>query len=91
VETAAYLTVAVADSESKAARELDVYIRGYYGVPAEVMARAQACHAGTLESAAEWFAAYRAAGAHHLVLRIARPGLADYHEIARQLLAAQPR
>lgn len=91
VETAAYLTVAVADSESEAARELDVYIRGYYGVPAEVMARAQACHAGTLESAAEWFAAYRAAGAHHLVLRIARPGLADYHEIARQLLAAQPR
>ena len=60
--------------------------RAYYGVPAEVMARAQACHAGTLESAAEWFAAYRDAGAHHLVLRLARPGLTDYDETARQLL-----
>lgn len=88
LETAAYLTVAVADSPSNAAQELDVYIRAYYGVPAEVMARAQACHAGTLESAAEWFAAYRAAGARHLVLRIARPGLTDYHETARELLGA---
>lgn len=88
VATGAYLTVAVADTRDEAAAELDKYMRAYYGVPAEVMAKAQACHAGTLESAAEWFAAYRAAGARHLVVRLARPGLTAYNETARQLLSA---
>lgn len=88
VATGAYLTVAIADAPSAAAGELDAYMRAYYGVPAEVMAKAQACHAGTLESAAEWFGAYRAAGARHLVVRLARPGLSDYNETARQLLSA---
>jgi alkanesulfonate monooxygenase SsuD/methylene tetrahydromethanopterin reductase-like flavin-dependent oxidoreductase (luciferase family) len=87
VPTGAYLTVAIADSREAAAGELDRYIRGYYGVPGEVMARAQACHAGTLESAREWFAAYRDAGARHLVLRLARPDLSDYHDAAREILA----
>jgi alkanesulfonate monooxygenase SsuD/methylene tetrahydromethanopterin reductase-like flavin-dependent oxidoreductase (luciferase family) len=86
IPTGAYLTVAVADNAREAAGALDAYLRGYYGVPAEVMARAQACHAGTLESASEWFAAYRDAGAGHLVLRLARPDLSDYHDTARQLL-----
>jgi alkanesulfonate monooxygenase SsuD/methylene tetrahydromethanopterin reductase-like flavin-dependent oxidoreductase (luciferase family) len=86
VATGVYLTVAIADSPGAAAGELDAYIRAYYGVPAEVMARAIACHAGTLESAAEWFGAYRAAGARHLVVRLASPGLSDYNETTRQLL-----
>lgn len=88
VATGTYLTVAVADTPSEAGGELDTYMRAYYGVPAEVMSRAQACHAGTLESAAEWFAGYRAAGARHLVVRLARPGLNDYDETVRQLLGA---
>jgi alkanesulfonate monooxygenase SsuD/methylene tetrahydromethanopterin reductase-like flavin-dependent oxidoreductase (luciferase family) len=88
VATGAYLTVAIADTPKQAAGDLDTYMRAYYGVPAEVMAKAQACHAGTLESAAEWFGAYRAAGAGHLVVRIARPGLSDYDETARGLLSA---
>jgi alkanesulfonate monooxygenase SsuD/methylene tetrahydromethanopterin reductase-like flavin-dependent oxidoreductase (luciferase family) len=88
VATGAYLTVAVADNPTEAAGHLDAYMRTYYGVPAEVMTRAQACHAGTLESAAEWFAAYRAAGARHLVVRLARPDLSDYHQTAAQLLGA---
>jgi alkanesulfonate monooxygenase SsuD/methylene tetrahydromethanopterin reductase-like flavin-dependent oxidoreductase (luciferase family) len=88
IATGAYLTVAVADTPGAAAGELDAYMRAYYGVPAEVMSKAQACHAGTLESAAEWFASYRAAGAQHLVVRLARPGLTDYSETARQLVAA---
>jgi len=88
VATGAYLTVAVADDPREAAGHLDAYMRTYYGVPAEVMTRAQACHAGNLESAAEWFAAYRAAGARHLVVRLARPDLSDYHQTAGQLLGA---
>ena len=88
VATGAYLTVAVADDPREAAGHLDAYMRTYYGVPAEVMTRAQACHAGNLESAAEWFAAYRDAGARHLVVRLARPDLSDYHQTAAQLLGA---
>jgi alkanesulfonate monooxygenase SsuD/methylene tetrahydromethanopterin reductase-like flavin-dependent oxidoreductase (luciferase family) len=88
VATGAYLTVAIAETPRAAASELDAYMRAYYGVPGEVMARAQACHAGTIETAAEWFAAYRAAGARHLVIRLARPGLSDYNETVLQLLSA---
>jgi alkanesulfonate monooxygenase SsuD/methylene tetrahydromethanopterin reductase-like flavin-dependent oxidoreductase (luciferase family) len=88
VATGAYLTVAIADTPKQAAGDLDTYMRAYYGVPAEVMTRTQACHAGTLESAAEWFGAYRAAGARHLVVRVARPGLSDYDETVQQLLSA---
>ena len=91
VSTGVYLTLAVADSPQEAADELDSYIRAYYGVPAEVMARGMACHAGTLESAAEWFAAYRDAGAGHLVVRLARPDLSDYDATVPQLLAASRR
>ncbi len=83
-----YLTFAVADTAREAAGELDEYTKAYYGQPAEVMAKQMACHAGTVESAAEWFAAYRAAGAQHLVLRLARPGLRDYNATVRQLLDA---
>lgn len=86
VATGVYLTIAVADTTGQATSELDAYMRAYYGVPAAVMAKNMALHAGTLESAAEWFAAYRAAGARHLVVRLARPYLSDYDDAVRQLL-----
>lgn len=88
IATSVYLTVAVSDDERSATAELDAYIRAYYGVPAEVMARGMALHAGTIESAHEWFAAYRAAGAEHLVVRLARPGLRDYLEALEPILEA---
>ncbi len=88
IATGVYLTVAIADGASQAAGELDAYMRAYYSVPAEVMARAQACHAGTIESAAEWFGSYAAAGARHMVVRLARPGLTDYNDTAKDVLGA---
>jgi alkanesulfonate monooxygenase SsuD/methylene tetrahydromethanopterin reductase-like flavin-dependent oxidoreductase (luciferase family) len=88
IATGVYLTVAVADNTREAAGELDAYMKAYYGVPAEVMAKAMALQAGTMEAAAEWFAAYRSAGAHHLVVRLARPGLSDYNETVKELLGA---
>ena len=91
VATGVYLTVAVADAAEEAAREADGYVKAYYGAPAEVMAKTMALHAGTLESAAEWFAAYRNAGARHLVVRLARPDLGDYNETVRQLLGVANR
>jgi alkanesulfonate monooxygenase SsuD/methylene tetrahydromethanopterin reductase-like flavin-dependent oxidoreductase (luciferase family) len=81
-----YLTVALAGTTERARSELDDYIRAYYGVPAEVMARGMALHGGTRESVRDWFAAYREAGAEHLVIRLARPRLDDYDEAAKALL-----
>jgi alkanesulfonate monooxygenase SsuD/methylene tetrahydromethanopterin reductase-like flavin-dependent oxidoreductase (luciferase family) len=83
-----YLTVAVADDAQTAAAELDAYMLAYYGVPAAAMSRGMALHAGTIESASEWFAQYRAAGAQHLVVRLARPNLTDYGGAIRLLLEA---
>ena len=83
-----YVTVAVADTPRRAAEELDGYMRAYYGVPAATMAATMACHAGTLASASEWLAGYVAAGAHHVVVRLARPSLDDYHDTVRALLGA---
>lgn len=37
-------------------------MQAYYGLPGQVMAQIQACHAGTLESASEWIARYVASG-----------------------------
>lgn len=88
---AVYLTLAIAADRSDAERDFDAYIRGYYGVPGEVMARMQASHAGTLESAAEWIASYVAAGARHVVLRLARPSLDGYSDAMRALLEAARR
>lgn len=47
----AYLTLAVAETGEQAGAGFDAYIRAYDGVPGEVMARVQASHAGTLDSA----------------------------------------
>ncbi|MGH9057510.1 MAG: LLM class flavin-dependent oxidoreductase [Acidimicrobiales bacterium] len=88
VDAGAYLTLAVAGSSSRAAEDLDAYMRAYYGLPAEVMARTQASHAGTTESAGEWVAGYVDAGARHVVVRLARPTLDGYEDAAARILAA---
>jgi alkanesulfonate monooxygenase SsuD/methylene tetrahydromethanopterin reductase-like flavin-dependent oxidoreductase (luciferase family) len=88
VTAGVYLTVAIAEDRQAAAEEYDAYIRAYYGVPGEVMARAQASHAGTIDSATEWVAAYVAAGAQHVVMRLARPTLDGFLESAAGLLHA---
>jgi alkanesulfonate monooxygenase SsuD/methylene tetrahydromethanopterin reductase-like flavin-dependent oxidoreductase (luciferase family) len=87
VATGVYLTLAIADTPSVAAGKLDAYMRAYYGVPAAMMSSAMALHSGTPESAGEWIAAYRDAGASHVVVRVGHPGLGDYNDAARQLLS----
>lgn len=88
VECAAYLTIAVDDRPGAAAEQLDRYMLAYYGAPGAVMAGIQACHTGTVDSAAEWVAAYAAAGAHHLILRMGTPELGAYRDVAAAVLSA---
>lgn len=88
VTAGVYLTVAIARDRQTAAEQFDAYIRAYYGVPGEVMARAQASHAGTMDSAVEWIGEYVAAGAQHVVVRFAQPTLDGFVDSAAALLHA---
>jgi len=83
-----YLTLAIAEDRPTAEQQFDAYIRAYYGVSGEVMARVQASHAGTIDSAAEWIGAYVAAGAQHVVMRLAQPTLDGFIDSAAGLLHA---
>lgn len=85
VTAGVYLTIAIAEDRQAAAEQFDAYIRAYYGVPGEVMARQQASHAGTIDSAAEWIGAYVEAGAQHVVMRLARPTLDGFGDAAAGL------
>lgn len=88
VTAAVYLTLSIAGDVQSAAGQFDAYIRAYYGVPGEVMARLQASHAGTMDSATEWIGQYVEAGAQHVVLRLARPTLDGFVNAAGELLQA---
>ncbi|KOG64521.1 F420-dependent oxidoreductase [Streptomyces griseoflavus] len=70
VVPALYATITVDDDRDRARRELDDYLRHYYGRSLEQMSALQAYAWGSAEECAEWLAGYVRAGARHLVLRI---------------------
>jgi alkanesulfonate monooxygenase SsuD/methylene tetrahydromethanopterin reductase-like flavin-dependent oxidoreductase (luciferase family) len=88
VTAGVYLTLAIAEDTPTATEQFDAYIRAYYGVPGEVMARMQASHAGTIDSATEWIGGYVEAGAQHVVMRLARPTIDGFVDSAAALLHA---
>ena len=68
---AMYLTLAIDDDRNRANERLNSYLERYYGQPAAVMRRRQACYAGPSKGLAEWLQGYASAGTQHLVLRFA--------------------
>ena len=68
---AIYLTLAVDEDAGAAEQCIDRFLESYYGQPAELLKRRQACYGGPAAGAADWLAGYVAAGASHLVLRFA--------------------
>jgi alkanesulfonate monooxygenase SsuD/methylene tetrahydromethanopterin reductase-like flavin-dependent oxidoreductase (luciferase family) len=71
VSGAMYLTVSLDDDSAKAEDRLNSFLERYYGQPAPVLRRRQACYAGPSAGVAEWLACYAESGASHLVLRFA--------------------
>ena len=69
VTGAVYLTLAIDEDEAAGNARIDSFLEQYYGAPAGVLRRRQACFAGPAEAAADWLAGYADAGAEHLVLR----------------------
>jgi alkanesulfonate monooxygenase SsuD/methylene tetrahydromethanopterin reductase-like flavin-dependent oxidoreductase (luciferase family) len=66
-----YVTVALDASAASAERRLRRNIERYYQQPLEVIAGIQATFAGTPDGLRDWLAPYVAAGARHVILRVA--------------------
>ncbi|GAB1511455.1 LLM class flavin-dependent oxidoreductase [Actinophytocola sp. KF-1] len=71
VTPALYATLCLDEDEEKARLRLRTSIERYYNAPLEFIATIQALFAGTVRQAAGWLAGYVAAGARHLVIRLA--------------------
>jgi alkanesulfonate monooxygenase SsuD/methylene tetrahydromethanopterin reductase-like flavin-dependent oxidoreductase (luciferase family) len=80
--TALYLTVAIDDDAAEAENAINTYLEGYYGAPADVLRRIQACRGGDLDQVLSFVRDYVDAGAQHVVIRV----VGD-HERTLQLLA----
>ena len=83
VTGAVYLTLAVDDDAAAGNARIDAYLEQYYGTPASILRRWQACFAGPAEAVSEWLAGYVRAGASHLVLRFVGDHDALLEAIAR--------
>jgi alkanesulfonate monooxygenase SsuD/methylene tetrahydromethanopterin reductase-like flavin-dependent oxidoreductase (luciferase family) len=71
VSGAMYLTVSLDDNAAKADDRLNQFLERYYGQPAAVMRRRQACYAGPAAGLSAWLDSYIRVGASHLSLRFA--------------------
>jgi probable F420-dependent oxidoreductase len=83
VTPALYATVCVDDDPDQARKRLRAHIERYYNAPLEVIETIQAMVAGTAHETAAWLRSYVAAGAAHVVVRLA----ADDHVAALEHFA----
>ena len=66
---AIYLTLAIDEDAGRAEQRIDAFLENYYGQPAAVMRRRQACYAGPAAGAAEFLRGFADAGASHTIVR----------------------
>jgi alkanesulfonate monooxygenase SsuD/methylene tetrahydromethanopterin reductase-like flavin-dependent oxidoreductase (luciferase family) len=66
-----YATVALDASPLAAEQRLRRNVERYYGQPLELISSIQAMYAGTPDGLRDWLAPYLAAGARHVILRVA--------------------
>ncbi|KAB1977416.1 LLM class flavin-dependent oxidoreductase [Streptomyces triticiradicis] len=71
VTPALYATLCLDQDPEKARRRLRTSVERYYNAPLDTIAPIQALFAGTARQAADWLTGYAAAGARHLVIRLA--------------------
>jgi probable F420-dependent oxidoreductase len=90
VTPALYATLCLHEDPPQARRRLQTSIERYYNAPLELVASIQAMFAGTAHQAADWLHGYAAAGARHLVIRLATddhdPGLEEFADLVLPLL-----
>lgn len=82
---ALYATLCLDEDPERARSRLRTSIERYYNAPLEAVEAIQAMFAGTAREAAGWLNAYTAAGADHVVIRLA----ADDHHAALEEFAGR--
>ena len=87
---ALFVNVLLTDAADGGRAELDSYTRANYGLPIERMEQVQAMAAGTPEVVAEKLGRYVAAGARHLVMRVASLDIASQLAQLDRLVALRP-
>ena len=68
--TAIYVTVAIDEDASCASQRIDAFLENYYGQPASVIRRKQACYGGPAAGLAEFLRGYVKSGASHVIVRL---------------------
>jgi alkanesulfonate monooxygenase SsuD/methylene tetrahydromethanopterin reductase-like flavin-dependent oxidoreductase (luciferase family) len=66
---AIYVTLAIDEDAGRAEQRIDAFLENYYGQPAAVMRRRQACYAGPAAGAAEFLRGFADASASHMIVR----------------------
>jgi len=66
---AMYLTLSIDEDAGRADQRIDAFLENYYGQPAAVMRRRQACYAGPAAGAAAFLRGFADAGASHMIVR----------------------
>jgi len=66
---AMYLTMAIDEDAGRAEQRIGAFLENYYGQPADVMRRRQACYAGSAAGAAAFFKGFADARATHMIVR----------------------
>jgi alkanesulfonate monooxygenase SsuD/methylene tetrahydromethanopterin reductase-like flavin-dependent oxidoreductase (luciferase family) len=66
---AIYVTLAVDEDASRAEQRINAFLENYYGQPAAVMRRRQACYAGPAAGAAAFLKGFADAGANDMIVR----------------------
>ncbi|MEV6010819.1 LLM class flavin-dependent oxidoreductase [Streptomyces sp. NPDC051976] len=87
---ALFVNVLLTDAADGGRAELDTFARNNYGRPIEMLEQIQAMAAGTPEAVTERLAQYVAAGARHLVIRIATPDIPTQTAQLDRLVALRP-
>jgi alkanesulfonate monooxygenase SsuD/methylene tetrahydromethanopterin reductase-like flavin-dependent oxidoreductase (luciferase family) len=85
-----FVSVAVTDTVESGRRLLAEYSEANYGVPLDQLETIQALAAGPADYVAEKLGGYVAAGARHLVVRIATTNLAAQREQLEQIIKLKP-
>ena len=64
-----YVTLALDEDSGRAEQQIDAFLESYYGQPAAVMRRRQACFGGPSAAAAAWLNGFAEAGVTDLIVR----------------------
>jgi alkanesulfonate monooxygenase SsuD/methylene tetrahydromethanopterin reductase-like flavin-dependent oxidoreductase (luciferase family) len=85
-----FVSVVLTDTVEQGRQALAEFSTANYGLPLEQLETIQALAAGPADYVAERLSGYVAAGARHLVVRIAAPDLATQREQLEQIIALKP-